>query len=402
MATDAFMEAVDRGLDIPLRFNGAAQGETSAVINARALFQEIVENAWNTGDPGLLFYDRINEANPTPALGPIEATNPCGEQPLLAYESCNLGSINASRFIAGRRIDYDALAETIHHAVHFLDNVLDANSYPVEAVRDCTLRTRKIGLGIMGFADMLAQMQVPYASDAAVSVADDLMGFVEAQARRASEKLALDRGCFPAFSESRFAAEGRPAIRNASVTSIAPTGTISMLADCSSSIEPYFALSYRREVIGTTRTMDVQRAVLAAFDDRGADSRAVLEEVRRTGRLTHPKAPADLRDLFATAHEIAPEWHVRIQAAFQRHTETAVSKTINLARTASPSEIAAAYQLAFESGCKGVTVFRDGCKQRQILTAGTSGELCPECREPLAMQSGCTSCASCGYSVCTI
>lgn len=405
MATDAFMRAVDRGWDIPLRFTGRGvetRDDTRGFMNACTLFEEIALNAWRTGDPGLLFYDRINAANPTPELGAIEATNPCGEQPLLAYESCNLGSINAARFARSGAIDYDELAVTIGHAVHFLDNVLDANFCPVDAVRAVTLGNRKIGLGIMGFADLLVQLGVPYASELALRIADDLMRFVQSEARRASVRLASDRGSFPMFHRSLAAEAGDQPIRNACVTSVAPTGTISILADCSSGIEPFFALSYRREVIGMTRTMEVHPAVVTALAGCMPDWEASLDDVRRTGRLGNTSVPPEVRTLFATAHEIAPEWHVRIQAAFQRHTDTAVSKTINLAQSATPADVAAAYQLAFESRCKGVTVFRDGCKQQQVLRAGTSAGHCPECGEPLAMQGGCSSCASCGYSMCTI
>jgi ribonucleoside-diphosphate reductase alpha chain len=396
MATDAFMHAVEAGRDMDLRFpsSGNSRGRT----NARVLFDEIVSNAWETGDPGLLFYDCIDAANPTPELGSLDATNPCGEQPLLAYESCNLGSINVARFVRAGTIDYTELAEVISQAVHFLDNVLDANCYPVEAVREMTLGNRKIGLGVMGFADLLVNLGIPYASDEAVALASELMRFIQKEASAASANLALKRGPFPAFSRSRLT-ESR---RNACVTSIAPTGTISLLADCSSGIEPFFALSYRREVIGSTRTIDVHPALVRMLTAEIPDPEPLLNHVRATGRLDLPSAPPRLRELFATAHEIAPEWHVRMQAAFQRHTDTAVSKTINLLNTARREDVAAAYRLAFESGCKGVTVFRDGCKVRQILRAGTDAEHCPECGEPLLMQGGCRNCASCGYSVCTI
>jgi ribonucleoside-diphosphate reductase alpha chain len=386
MASDQFM----RGDDIALQFHGAERGRASA----RELFDEIVQNAWETGDPGLLFRDRINAANPTPHLGALEATNPCGEQPLLAHESCNLGSVNVSKFVNAGAIDYDALRVTVGHAIHFLDNVLDANAYPVEAVRRVTLGNRKIGLGIMGFADLLVELRIPYASQAAVSLADELMGFLQHEAKAASAALARTRGTFPEYPRSILAAG--PPMRNACVTSIAPTGTISLLADCSSGIEPFFALSYRREVIGSTKTMDVHPALV-----RTIDSPAVLQRVRASGRLDSA-APAELRAIFATAHEIDPSWHIRMQAAFQRHTDTAVSKTINLVTSATTADIASAYRLAFESGCKGVTVFRDGCKSSQVLRAGANPENCPECGEPLVMQGGCQTCASCGYSVCTI
>jgi ribonucleoside-diphosphate reductase alpha chain len=420
MATDEFMRAVQRGGDVPLRFPAEAPaGSSRGSLNARALFDEIVANAWATGDPGLLFYDRINAANPTPHLGAIEATNPCGEQPLLPYESCNLGSINVARLVRAGSVDYDRLATIIGHAVHFLDNVLDANVYPVDAVRQVTLGNRKIGLGIMGFADLLVELRIPYASQAAVSLAEELMGFVQQHAKQASAKLARSRNPFPTFAKSRLAESALEPLRNACVTSIAPTGTISLLADCSSGIEPFFALSYRREVIGSTKTVDVHPAVarlLRTEFNRDLDS--VLNSVRATGHLDSALVSPEIAALFATAHEISPEWHVRMQAAFQRHTDTSVSKTINLRNDATPEAIAAAYQLAFETGCKGVTVFRDGCKNRQVLRAGLgSGPVssvsisvssvpgsgpCPECGEPLVMQGGCQTCASCGYSVCTI
>jgi ribonucleoside-diphosphate reductase alpha chain len=403
MATDAFMHAVEHGSEIPLLFP-ATGGNTSASgsTNARVLFDEIVSNAWETGDPGLLFYDRINEGNPTPALGPIEATNPCGEQPLLPYESCNLGSIDVSRFVRDGAVDYTELGQVVSHAVHFLDNVLDANCYPVEAVREMTVGNRKIGLGIMGFADLLVELGIPYASSAAVALAAELMGFIQRESKAASAILAGTRGAFPMFHRSRHSAEESPPLRNACVTSIAPTGTIALLANCSSGIEPFFALSYRREVIGSTKTIDVHPALAAILARELADPDPLLSHVRATGRLDLPTAPPQLRELFATAHEIAPEWHIRMQAAFQRHTDTAVSKTINLGNSARPEDVATAYRFAFESGCKGVTVFRDGCKASQVLRAGVDSEHCPECGEPLLVQGGCRNCAACGYSVCTI
>ena len=403
MATDEFMRAVTRGGDIQLHFpSNRDDTGVRRLINARVLFDEIVANAWATGDPGLLFYDRINAANPTPQLGTIEATNPCGEQPLLPYESCNLGSIQVARFVSGGAINYRELGDVVSRAVHFLDNVLDANCYPVEAVREVTLGNRKIGLGIMGFADLLIELGIPYASDAAVALASELMGFIQSKASEASENLARTRGPFPTYGSSRLSANGDPPRRNACVTSIAPTGTISLLAGCSSGIEPFFALSYRREVIGSTKTIDVHPTLVRMLTSEVRDPEPVIRYVRATGRMDLLSAPPQLRELFATAHEIAPEWHVKIQASFQHHTETAVSKTINLLNSARPEDVAAAYWLAFESGCKGVTVFRDGCKASQVMRAGLDSEHCPECGEPLLMQSGCRNCGSCGYSVCTV
>jgi ribonucleoside-diphosphate reductase alpha chain len=404
MVTDEFMRAAERGQDVALRFpaNGSDSGAVRANVNAARLFEEIAENAWQTGDPGLLFYDRINAANPTPQLGAIEATNPCGEQPLLPYESCNLGSINVSRFVRGAALDYEELGAAVAHAVHFLDNVLDANSYPADAVRKATLQNRKIGLGVMGFADVLVALGMPYASTAAAALAEELMGFIQERAKLASGQLARTRTPFPNFDRSRLNAEGNAPLRNACVTSIAPTGTISLLADCSSGIEPFFALSYRREVIGSTKIVDIHPQLVRRLRSEAADPEALLKHVRATGRLDTPSAPEKLRQLFATAHEIAPEWHIKIQAAFQRHIDTSVSKTINLGNSARPAEIADAYRLAFESGCKGVTVFRDGCKQGQILRAGVDSEHCPECAEPFVMQAGCQTCGSCGYSICNV
>jgi ribonucleoside-diphosphate reductase alpha chain len=254
----------------------------------------------------------------------------------------------------------------------------------------------------MGFADLLIALGTPYASREAVALAEDLMGFIQHQARAASEELARHRGPFPTFAQSRMSDQSHAPIRNACVTSIAPTGTISLLADCSSGIEPFFALSYRREVIGSTKTIDVHRALVRMLRAAVPDPEPLLRQVRASGRLDGASASGELRELFATAHEIAPEWHVRMQASFQRHTDTAVSKTINLPNGAQPEDIAAAYRLAFETGCKGVTVFRDGCKRRQVLRAGVAAGACPECGEPLVMQAGCQTCTSCGYSVCTI
>jgi len=402
MATDEFMRAVERREDVALRFPSQGDsGELRNRVNAGALFEEIVENAWQTGDPGLLFYDRINAANPTPQLGSIEATNPCGEQPLLPYESCNLGSINVSQFVRGGSVDYEALGGVVAHAVHFLDNVLDANCYPVDAVREATLRNRKIGLGIMGFADALISLGMPYASSAALTFAEEIMGFVQERAKLASVQLARSRGPFPSFSASRLRAEGHAPLRHACVTSIAPTGTISLLADCSSGIEPLFALSYRRQVIGSTNKVDIHPQLIRMLRSEAADSEPLLKQVRATGKL-NSSAPEKLRQLFATAHEIAPEWHVKIQAAFQCHIDTSVSKTINLTNDAKSADVADAYRLAFESGCKGVTVFRDGCKHGQVLRAGMDGEHCPECGEALVAQAGCQTCGACGYSICNI
>jgi len=402
MATDEFMGAVESGGAFRLHFAGISEHEGQ--VDAAGVFEAIVKRAWDTGDPGLLFYDTMNAANPTPALGSIEATNPCGEQPLLDHESCNLGSINVARFVRGDAVDYDRLAEVVGVAIHFLDNVIDANDYPVAAIREVTTGNRKVGLGIMGFADLLVRLGLPYASEEAVTLAEELMSRVQQFAKHASRELAAQRGPFPNFARSRYAEQGEPDIRNACVTSIAPTGTIGLLADCSSGIEPFFALSYRREVIGHEKVIDVH-PVLAEMLQQHTRGDELLRQVRSAGRLPVEGTPPQLRELFATAYEIDPEWHVRMQAAFQAHTDTGVSKTVNLPEQATTKDVARAYRRAFETGCKGITIFRDGSKPTQVLRAGDGAQptsTCPECGEELALQSGCTTCLSCGYSICSI
>lgn len=402
MATNEFMSAVERNDAVRLHFGDSSEHETK--IDAAEMFDAIVRRAWDTGDPGLLFYEAINAANPTPAIGSIEATNPCGEQPLLDHESCNLGSINVARFVRGNGIDYDRLAEIIGIAIHFLDNVIDANHYPVEAIREVTLGNRKVGLGIMGFADLLVRLSVSYASEKAVSLAAELMSAVQQLAKKTSRDLAAHRGPFPNFTRSRYAEEGQPEIRNACVTSIAPTGTIAFLANCSSGVEPFFALTYRREVIGHEKVIDVHPALVENLTPHPQDDK-ILQQVGSTGRLPDEGVPEQIRQLFRTAHEIDPVWHVRMQAAFQAETDTGVSKTVNLPEGASKEDVARIYRLAFESGCKGITIFRDGSKPTQVLRAGggpVSASVCPECGEELVAQSGCSSCLTCGYSICSI
>lgn len=400
LVTNAFMESIGTGGDLQLRFPSAT-GVPRVSISSKMLFDRIVQNAWAGGDPGLLFSDRINADNPTPDLGVLEATNPCGEQPLLPYESCNLGSIDVSKHVNAAGLDYALLRETIKDAVHFLDNVIDANQYPLETVRSATLNSRKIGLGIMGFADVLAKLRIPYGSNTALSLASDLMEFVRRCAREASHRLSLLRGPFPAFSTSTpGGVEGLQ--RNATVTSIAPTGTISQLAGCSSGIEPHFALAYRREVMGTSKRVDAHPVLVQVLEREVRESERILEQVRRTGRLPKTGVPAEISSVFATAHEIAPVWHVRMQAAFQTYTDTGVSKTVNLPHGAGPGDVAEVFQTAFSLGCKGITVFRDGCRSTQVIRAGNGEELCPDCAERLINESGCLSCPSCGYTMCTI
>ena len=403
--TDTFMECVRRGADYALI--NPRTGQEAGRLNARQVFDAIVDSAWKTGDPGIIFLDAINKENPVPAIGEIEATNPCGEQPLLAYESCNLGSINVSRFVRDSKIDFTRLRSIVRLAVRFLDDVVDANHYPLAQIEEQTLANRKIGLGIMGFADMLFLLRVAYDSRDAINIAGELMGFVAKEAEAESCRLAEQRGTFPSYARSVFPALGVKR-RNATVTTIAPTGTISLIAGCSSGIEPLFALCFVRHVLEERREFHIhplfEKAASAYLTDE------IRSRIFTTGSAKDVKElPESLRRVFVTAHDIEPEWHVRMQAAFQQHVESAVSKTVNLRRTATRDDIEKVFLLAHELGCKGITVFRDGCKSEQVLEAGKAELLgpagvqpCPECGGTMAETSGCVTCLSCGYAFCAI
>ena len=334
-----------------------------------------------------MFLDRINRDNPNPQLGEIESTNPCGEQPLLPYESCNLGSINLARMVRftreGAEVDKEKLASIISTAVHMLDNVIDMNDYPIREIEDMSHATRRIGLGVMGFSDLLVQLGIPYNSDEALTVAEDVMSFIQRQTNEASAKLAEDRGVFPAWEGSVYNNPDQGPIRNSAPTTIAPTGTISIISGCSSGIEPLFALSYVRNVMDNTRLVEGNPFFEAVAKKEGFYSRQLMEEVSETGSLAHVQAevPQWVKDVFVTSHDISPEWHVKMQAAFQRYTDNAVSKTINFPNSASVENIAGAYMLAYELGCKGITTYRDGSKENQVLSAGESdksGESIPD------------------------
>ncbi|HBQ21779.1 MAG TPA: adenosylcobalamin-dependent ribonucleoside-diphosphate reductase [Deltaproteobacteria bacterium] len=378
--TEKFMEAVKRG-----------------ELKATSLFDQIVKAAWKTGDPGLIFIDRVNSDNPTPHLGPIESTNPCGEQPLLPFESCNLGSINLNKFLKGGEVDWDRLEEITKLGVRFLDNVIEVNHYPLQKIEDISRANRKIGLGIMGLADVLIKKNIPYNSEAALKFSEELMSFIYKKAHEASEELAKERGAFPNFKESTYFKEGKAPLRNATVTSIAPTGTLSIIAGCSSGIEPIFAKSFIRHV------------------------------------LEGEKLPETYPESCVTAHEISPEWHIRMQALFQKYSDSAVSKTVNLKHEATINDIRKAYLLAYELRCKGITVFRDRSTETQVLTSAkettftvkpdqqgniqitlnvgksqstpaTSQDsefTCPECHTPFEHEEGCTFCRACGYMKCS-
>jgi len=371
--TSQFMEAVKAGTDYNL-INPSTR-QVVAKLNAKDVFDQILAMAWKTGDPGVVFLDRINQDNPTPKLGSIESTNPCGEQPLLPYESCNLGSINLNHMLRSRNgtaeIDYEKLKKTIRMTVRFLDNVIDVNKFPLPQIAEMTRKTRKIGLGIMGFADMLIQLGIPYDSEEALGVGADIMQFVSKEARQASVELAEERGVFPAFEDSVYNAPDAPRVRNASCTTIAPTGTLSIIAGCSSGIEPLFALSYTRNILDGAQLIEVNPHFDEVARKEGFYSEELMKQLA-SGVKLHDIAgvPDKIKRLFITAHEISPEWHVRMQAAFQKATDNAVSKTVNFPKEATKEDIAQVYLMAYELGLKGITIYRDGSREGQVLTTG--------------------------------
>jgi ribonucleoside-diphosphate reductase alpha chain len=369
--TDAFWRAVgeDRSFDLV----NPQGGKVLRTLPARDLLAEIARAAWEGGDPGVLFLDAIEAANPTPGQGPLEATNPCGELPLLPYESCNLGSLRLDAFVRDGGIDWERLDAAVELGVRFLDDVVEVNRYPFLEIAERTRGNRKIGLGVMGFADLLVDLGIPYDAPEAVQAAEALMGRIRARADAASGRLAHERGVFPEFGTSIHAARGRPR-RNATVTSVAPTGTLSILADCSGGIEPYFALAFVRHVLDGERLPETVDRFEAALRRAGAFSQDLVDEVRETGSVRGiGSVPEAVRRLFPIASDITPLAHLEIQAAFQRHVDNAVSKTINLPASASPDDVAGIYQEAWRRGLKGITVFREGCKGSAVLVRGESG-----------------------------
>jgi ribonucleoside-diphosphate reductase alpha chain len=368
-ATDAFMRAVENGEEYDLV--NPRTGESAGKLNARSVWGFMAENAWKGGDPGVIFIDEINRHNPTPEVGRIEATNPCGEQPLLPYESCNLGSINLSRMIKNGKVDWEKMRGTIRTGIHFLDNVIDVNPYPLREIDAMTKANRKIGLGVMGFAEMLIRLGIPYDSEEALGLGEEIARFLEEEAVKASEELAGQRGPFPNSPGSIW----RSPRRNATVTTIAPTGTISIIAGCSSGIEPLFAVAFMRHVLGGERLFEINPIFERMAKDRGFYSGDLLDRIARQGTVKDmSEVPKDVRKLFVTAHDISPEWHVRMQAAFQKYSENAVSKTVNLPRDAAPEEIQKIYWRAYKLKCKGVTVYRYGSKGEQVLNLGLGEE----------------------------
>jgi len=371
--TESFMKAVEENADYDLV--DPRTKKITGSLNAREVFDLMVNMAWKNGEPGIIFLDRINRDNMTPKIGEIESTNPCGEQPLLPYESCNLGSINLSLMVkAGQdglmEVDYEKLGQTVRKAVHFLDNVIDVNKYPLPEIERMTLGTRKIGLGVMGWADMLLQLGIRYDSEEAERLADEVMGFISREARKKSQELAEEKGVFPYYDQSTYKEAGIR-VRNATVTTIAPTGTLSLIAGTSSGIEPLFAISFIKYVMDGTELVEVNPIFRAACEEAGLYSEELMREIAQKGSLHEVEGiPQRMKDLFVTAHDISPEWHVRMQAAFQKHTDNAVSKTVNLRKDATLQDVADVFRHAFRTGCKGVTIYRDGSRERQVLNIG--------------------------------
>ena len=373
--TEEFMQAVERDGDLTLV--NPHNRQMVRIVKAREVFDAIVEMAWKTGDPGVVFLDRINRDNPTPHLGDMESTNPCGEQPLLPYEPCNLGSINLSllyREQGGKyRIDWERLERSVRTGVHFLDNVIDMSRYPLDQIDRLGKGNRKIGLGVMGFADLLIRLGIPYDSEEALSIGEELMKFIGERGWAASEDLARERGVFPNYPGSRYDRQGGRRLRNATVTTVAPTGTLSLIAGCSSGIEPLFALSFTRHVLDDVELPEINGHFLEVAKQRDFFSDLLVMRMMAGESIQQMReVPEDVKRIFVTTFNIAPDWHVRMQAAFQRHTDNAVSKTINFPPQATLDDVRRAFLLAYREGVKGITIFRSGSKSGQVLTCGDS------------------------------
>jgi len=442
--TDDFMKAVDQDKDWHLR--NQRTGEVVQIIRAKTLMGQLVSMAWRTGDPGLIFLDPINRNNPLLAkYGRIDATNPCGEQPLHPFDACNLGSINLAKFVVGKKVDFERLRHVVRTAVRMLDDVIDACKYPLPQITETVRANRRIGLGVMGWADMLYQLRTPYDSEEGIKLAKKVAKFIQDESWQMSSELASEKGTFPRWKESSFAKQGKK-VRNVAITTIAPTGSISMLSDASSGIEPVFALAYTKNVVednGLSYINKYFEAELATSLWADGDSEhkvrdRIVREVAEAGSVAHISGiPEEVKSVYRTAHDISPEWHVKMQAAWQKYTDNAVSKTINFPNSATIDDVEAAYMMAWKSGCKGITIYRDGSKDVQILSVGSAIqqasqsanqpmiqskiktetlkergerlkvkpagkhlEVCPECGGKLAIEEGCAKCYGCGFSVC--
>ena len=371
--TEDFMQAVLEDKDYDLI--DPSTGEVVESLRAKEVYETIIDMAWQNGEPGIVFIDRINRDNPVPEAGEIESTNPCGEQPLLPYESCNLGSINLNEFVKNGEIDFDGMAETVKTAVHFLDNVIDVNKYPLKQIEKMTKDMRKIGLGVMGFADMLYKLGIQYNSEQAIETAGKVMSFIKKTADEKSSELAGERGSFPMFENSMLKKRGIKQMRNATVTTIAPTGTISIIAGTSSGIEPVFAISYIRNVMDDDKLLEVHPFFEEKAKQAGFYSEELMRRIAKSATLKDiEEIPQEIRDVFVTAHDITPEYHIRMQSAFQSYTDNAVSKTVNFPKSATRQDVKDAYDLAYELGLKGVTIYRDGSRQKQVLSVDKKEE----------------------------
>lgn len=423
--TDAFMKAVMANKDYDLI--APESGAVVKRISARRVLDMITFQAWKTADPGMVFLDKMNASSPVRHLGEIQTTNPCGEQPLLPFESCNLGSINLARCFSKKGVDWKKLEDLIRLGTRFLDNVIDTCTYPLPEIDQMTKTTRKIGLGVMGWADLLVLMKIPYASNEALRLAERMAKFIQNIAREESQALAKVRGSFPGFSGSLWEKQGYKEMRNSTVNTVAPTGTISIIANCSSGIEPLFALAYTRKNIldvNNTELVEVNQLFATTAKKGKFYNQSLMKQISDTGGIDGlGGVPKEIKEVYKVSHEINWQWHVKMQAAWQKYIDAAVSKTINLTHTATPDDIRDAYLLAYETGCKGITVYRDGSKAKQVLNIGLGSvsqpmlvdtkrkwvgnghreeELCPECGGDLTFKEGCATCLTCGYSRCLI
>ncbi len=417
--TDKFMQALEVSGDYDLIDPKTKQAVSK--MSAKSVFDLIVNMAWTNGEPGIIFIDEINRYNFVPNMGELESTNPCGEQPLLPYESCNLGSINLANMVKDGKIEWDKLRETVAIATRFLDNVIDVNRYPIPEIEKVTKTSRKIGLGIMGWADMLLQLKIPYNSDDAVYLAEKVMKFINDVGVETSVSLGKEKGSFPAFKDSKWEQDGYESMRNATVTTIAPTGTISMIADASSGIEPLFSIAYTKIALDEKEFVYVNKYFESEAKRRGFYSEELMYKIAREGGIQHlDEVPEDVKKLFVTTHDIGTEWHVKMQSAFQKHTHNAVSKTINMPHDSTIEDVRNAYLSAYRLGCKGLTVYREGSREIEVLKRGVKEkpkeekptiqkiigkqipkDECPICKTKMNAQEGCYTCPSCGYSKCS-